>query len=154
MGAVQQYSMARGYTLSRLKQADEDVWDRQPEGFSNTIRWNAGHLYVFAEDFLQKALPDYVVIHPEWNEYFARGTSPSGWPSVPPYENELIEALKEQGKRISALTAQQLGQALDTPISIGKLITMHTVEDVLQFLAWHEGLHAGLIDGLLKVNKG
>ena len=153
MGALQQFSMARGYTLSRIKQADEHAWDTQPEGFSNTVRWNVGHIYTFTEDFLNRALNDYPVDHTEWAEFFAPGTGPSSWPSVPPAEEELVAALKDQGKRISQLTEQQLTHRLDTPLSIGKLITMETVEEVLQLLTWHEGMHAGLIDGLIKANK-
>ncbi|ARD48563.1 MULTISPECIES: DinB family protein [unclassified Sporosarcina] len=153
MGAQQQFSMARGYTLSRLKRADEHMWDAQPEGFSNTVRWNAGHIYESAEDFLSRAMNDYPVAKAEWAEFFSSGTSPSSWPGIPPAEEELIAALKDQGKRISQLTEEQLAYRLDPPLSIGKLITMETVDEVLQFLTWHEGMHAGLIDGLMKVNK-
>lgn len=153
MGALQQFSMARGYTLSRIKRADEHAWDAQPEGFSNTVRWNVGHIYVFTEDFLNQAVDNYDISDPQWAEFFAPGTDPSSWPSIPPAEEELVTALKDQGKRISQLTEQQLAHRLDTPLSIGTLITMETVEEVLQLLTWHEGMHAGLIDGLIKANK-
>lgn len=153
MGAVQQLYLARGYTLNLLKKVDEDAWDRQPDGFSNTIRWNAGHIYNLAEYILSQALDSYEIIHPEWASYFKAGTSPSDWLELPPSEKELFAAMKDQGKLISELTDEQLGQAVDTPIEIGKFITLHTVDDVLNFLAWHEGIHAGLIDGLSRANR-
>ncbi|WP_301107553.1 DinB family protein [Sporosarcina sp.] len=153
MGAVQQFYLARGYTLNLLKKIDEDAWDRQPEGFSNTIRWNVGHVYNLAEYILSLALESYEVQHHEWASFFKAGTSPSDWVEIPPAEAELFAAMKDQGKLISELTDEQLGQALDTPIEIGKFITLHTVEDTLNFLSWHEGIHAGLIDGLARVNR-
>ncbi|PIC57584.1 hypothetical protein CSV80_08330 [Sporosarcina sp. P12(2017)] len=153
MGALQQFSLARGYTLGLIKRVDEQVWDAQSEGFSNTIRWNVGHFYSLTEDLLNRAMNDYPVDKLEWAEFFAPGTSPSTWPSTPPAKEELFAAMKDQGKRISQLTEQQLVHQLSTPISIGKFITMETAEEVLQFLTWHEGMHAGLIDGLLKANK-
>ncbi|PIC79326.1 hypothetical protein CSV75_12065 [Sporosarcina sp. P18a] len=153
MGALQQFSMARGYTLSLCKRADESAWDVQPKGFSNTVRWNVGHIYSLTEDFLHRAMNDYPVDKLEWSEFFATGTSPSTWPSSAPTEEELITAMKDQGKRISKLTEQQLTHRLSTPLSIGTFITMETVDEVLQFLTWHEGLHAGVIDGLLRANK-
>lgn len=153
MGALQQFSMARGYTLRLIKRADEYAWDVQPEGFSNTVRWNVGHIYSLTEDLLHRAMNDHPVDKLEWAEFFAPGTSPSTWRSSPPAEGELVAAMKDQGKRISKLTEQQLAHRLSPPLSIGKFITMETVDEVLQFLTWHEGLHAGLIDGLIKANK-
>ncbi|WP_303967455.1 DinB family protein [Sporosarcina ureae] len=153
MGALQQFSMARGYTLGLIKRADEHAWDAQPEGFSNTVQWNVGHIYSLTEDLLNRAMNDYPVDKLEWAEFFAPGTSPSTWPSTPPAKEELIVAMKGQGKRISQLTELQLSHRLNTPISIGKFITLETVEEVLQFLTWHEGMHAGLIDGLLKASR-
>lgn len=153
MGTVQQLYLARGYTLNLLKKADEDAWDRQPEGFSNTIRWNAGHIYNLADYLLSQALESYEVQHREWAGYFKAGTSPSDWLELPPSEEELFAAMKDQGKFISELTDEQLGRAPDTPIEIGKFITLYTVDEVLSFLAWHEGIHAGLIDRLARVNR-
>lgn len=151
MGAIQQLMMARGYTLSRLKKiTKDDVWDAQPAGFSNTIRWNVGHILVLTEEFLGKALPDYEPQYIEWNEYFVAGSSPSEWQGVPPSEEQLIKALKEQSKQMSIVTEGKHEQATD--LSIGKIITMKTVDEVLQFLAWHEGIHAGLINGIVKAN--
>ncbi|AXI00867.1 DinB family protein [Sporosarcina sp. PTS2304] len=153
MGAVQQLSMARGYTLGRIKGASEEMWDVQPANFSNTIHWNVGHIYVTAESLLSQAVKTYEPHHTEWSGYFKTGTSPSAWQDAPPAMEKLIVAFKEQGKRIPQVIDHSSNQALESPISIGKFITMETIDDVLQFLAWHEGIHSGLIAGLVRVTK-
>ncbi|MDV6379102.1 DinB family protein [Sporosarcina sp. GW1-11] len=153
MGAIQQLSMARGYTLGRIKGVSEDAWDVQPAGFSNTIRWNVGHIYVTVESLLSRAIQAYEKNHSDWSEFFAPGSSPAAWQSTPPTTEELVGALKEQGERVSQLMESSPVQALESPLAIGKLITLETVEDVLRFLAWHEGIHSGLINGLTRVIK-
>lgn len=154
MGTLQQVTLARGYTLGRLKKAAPEQWDAQPEGFNNTIRWNAGHIFVSAESFVSQAIEDYEAVHPEWAEFFSTGTSPAAWDleQVPSVE-ELMTALKEQGKRIPQVLEGELGNILAEPISLGDVLRMDTVEDVAQFNAWHEGIHAGLIDGLVRASK-
>lgn len=153
MASTQQFSMARGYTFSRIKQADDSAWNTQPEGFSNTIHWNAGHIYISAEDFVKKALPEYEMEHAEWAELYAPGTNPSSWPADIPSKDEVMNALKGQAARILKCAEGKLDQRLETPISLGDMITMETVDEVLQFLIFHEAIHAGLIDGLTKAVK-
>ncbi|WP_153733088.1 DinB family protein [Sporosarcina obsidiansis] len=153
MGAIQQAALARGYTLGQIKKANEDAWDTQPEGFSNTIRWNVGHIYVSTEEFLSQALDQYEPSHGDWFSFFKSGSSPSTWQDTPPSAEDLVVALKEQGKRIPQVVEGQLDRVLESPISIGKLLTMNTVDEVLQFIAWHEGIHAGVIDGLARITK-
>lgn len=153
MGTIQQAGLARGYTLGLLKKANEGAWDTLPAGFSNTIRWNAGHIYVSAEHFLSQALNAYEPSHSAWFPFFATGSSPSTWQGTPPSADELITALKEQGKRISQVGESKLGHVLETSISLGDLLTMKTVDDVIQFNTWHEGIHAGLIDGLVRASR-
>ncbi|PIC63785.1 hypothetical protein CSV79_10115 [Sporosarcina sp. P13] len=153
MGAIQQLSAARGYTLGRIKGVSEDAWDAQPEGFSNTIRWNVGHIYVTVESLLSQAIQTYEKSHSDWPEFFAPGSSPTSWQSAPPTTEELVGALVEQGKQLSQVMESSPVQALESPLSIGKFITLETVDDVLQFLAWHEGIHSGLINGLARVIK-
>ena len=71
--------MTRMYTLGRLKNSKEEAWDTQPNGFGNTIRWNAGHIFVSMEALVQKALGEYEPVNPEWIPLFVTGTSPAGW---------------------------------------------------------------------------
>jgi len=148
METIEQLKMARMYTMGRLSQAKEDAWDKQPNGFNNTIRWNAGHIYISLEQFTARALPSYEPQHNEWGTYFGMGTSPAKWEGQVPSKEELLAALQEQLPRIVEALEGKLGEVLPEPLKIGNMLTMGTVDAVIQFSVWHEGVHAGVIHGL------
>src|SRR5699024_389781 len=66
----------------------------------NTIRWNAGHVYMTAEDYLADADKQYQITHPEWLDLFLDGTRPSEWTGHIPSATTIITALKKQSDRI------------------------------------------------------
>lgn len=148
MGTLTQLKFTRGYTLSRLKQSADDAWDVQPEGFNNTIRWNVGHILVTTEGLIKQAVPEYEATYLEWASFFGGGTSPGTWDKEPPSNDELLKALKEQTEHIASLLEGKLADTLTEPVNIGKIHSMHTVDEVVQFAGWHEGVHAGVIHGL------
>ena len=53
--SMKMFKYSRTSTLILLPKLDEKIWDIQPEGWPNTIRWNAGHMYAEAESFLHDA---------------------------------------------------------------------------------------------------
>ncbi|MCG7343696.1 DinB family protein [Sporosarcina sp. ACRSL] len=148
METIEQLKFARIYTMGRLSQVKDDAWDKQPTGFNNTIRWNVGHIYCSLEDFTAQVLPSYVPHHQEWQTLFDRGTSPATWEGQVPSNDELVTALQEQMPRIVEALEGKLDQELPEPLKIGKMLTMGTVDAVIQFALWHEGVHAGVIHGL------
>lgn len=148
METLNQFSFARIYTLGRIKQVKDSAWDIQPPGFNNTILWNVGHIYVNAEILAQKEIPSYEIVHPEWLPLFVPGTKPSDWNVEPPKSGELVSALKEQTERIKGVLDNNLSNVLIESMSIGNLHEMNTVEALVQFMVWHEGVHAGIIHAL------
>ncbi|MBB4822868.1 putative damage-inducible protein DinB [Sporosarcina luteola] len=150
MSTNAQLEFTRHHTLSRLERAQAAAWDEQPEGFNNTIRWNAGHIYSSMEYFISSILPAYTPVHPEWGALFGTGTNPSEWEGQPPSNEVLLEALKEQPRRVSAVVEGKWDEKLAQAITIGPL-TMETVGELVEFVVWHEGTHAGLIDALGRV---
>jgi len=148
MDTLNQLNFARIYTLGRISQVKEDIWDIQPLGFNNTIRWNVGHIFVNAEMLTQKAILTYEIVHPEWVPLFVPGTKPNDWDVEPPTSGELVSALKEQTERIKAVLENNLSNTLIESMSIGNLHEMKTVEALVQFIVWHEGVHAGIIHAL------
>lgn len=82
METIEQMKFARGYTLGRLSKLEGADWDRVHPGFSNNIRWNAGHIFVSLENFAKMIAPDYEIEQPEWAGLFNTGTSPVNWDEV------------------------------------------------------------------------
>jgi hypothetical protein len=145
---LNQLKFTRIYTLGRLGKSNVEAWDAQPTGFNNTIRWNAGHIFVTMETLVQKAVEGYQVVNPEWIPLFVPGSSPEGWEGNVPSNEELLTALKEQPTHIVKALEGNLGKTLKEPMSIGPFHTMETAEAIVQFAVWHEGVHAGMIDAL------
>src|SRR5690625_7975508 len=100
MESMKMFKYNRTSTLILLPKLEEEVWDIQPENFPNTIRWNAGHIYAEAEGFLHDADHNYEVIRPDWMDLFLDGTRPSEWKGKIPTKGQIIDAIKEEEKRI------------------------------------------------------
>jgi hypothetical protein len=145
---LNQLKFTRSYTLGHLGKSNIEAWDAQPTGFNNTIRWNAGHIFVTMETLVQKVVEGYEVVNPEWIPLFVPGSSPEGWEGKIPSNEELLTALKEQPTHIVKALEGNLGKTLKEPMSIGRLHTMETAEAIVQFVIWHEGVHAGMINAL------
>lgn len=148
---LNQMNFARSYTFGRLKQSNDKEWDTQPEGYNNTIRWNVGHIFVTMETFTHLAIPEYAAVRSEWIPLFSTGTSPADWKGKKkiPSNDDLLMTLKDQKERLTRIYSGNIELTIKEPIKIGPL-TLDTVEAVVQFLTWHEGIHAGMIDGLNK----
>src|SRR5690625_1782250 len=122
MELLNMYKYSRTSTLILLNKIDEDKWDVQPEGFPNTVRWNAGHVYSTAEDFLRDADRSYDIVRPEWNDLFLDGTRPSEWPEDVPSAKEIKEALKEQQTRIFEYFQGKLKEEASITRDVNKLM--------------------------------
>jgi hypothetical protein len=144
---LNQMNFTRLYTLGRLEQSADAEWDSQPTGFSNTIRWNAGHIYVTLEYFIHLVDKEYEIVNAEWIPLFVRGSSPAIWEGDIPSNEEMVIALTEQTSRLTKVLAGRLEEPLEKPISFGKH-TLETIGAVILFAIWHEGVHTGMIDGL------
>ncbi|OES43829.1 DinB family protein [Domibacillus iocasae] len=149
MESIKQFIFARNAALGTLAKAPEGKWDEMPGSFSNNIRWNAGHIFVSAEGLLHMADSAYNMENSEWAVLFATGTRPSDWPGNVPSAEEITSALQEQMGRIERHFAAKLGDHAAQSIKIGPL-EMTTVEAVLQFVTFHEGMHTGIINSLSK----
>lgn len=134
-----------------LNKIDKALWDVQPEDYPNTIRWNAGHVYITAEDFLHDADCNYTVTKPEWLKLFIDGTSPMDWRNKEvPSSEEIMLALKEQEERINIYFQVKLKQQASIARDVNGML-LETVDSSLQFVTWHEGIHLGFMNGLNKL---
>jgi len=147
-----QFKYSRTSTLILLNKVDEELWDIQPEGFPNTFRWNAGHIYSTAEDFLSEADDSYEVTLPEWDKLFLDGTRPSEWPETVPSKEDIMNELKKQEDRIEAFFKDKLNNKASSVRDVNGM-KLSTIGAALQFVTWHEGIHIGVLNALSKIIK-
>ncbi|KRG14584.1 hypothetical protein ACA30_11520 [Virgibacillus soli] len=150
MGTLRQFNFSRSSTLRTLEKINENKWGQQPEGFSNTILWNAGHIFAVTEILLSKADSSYTIRQPEWTAFFAPGTSPTDWSVPPPSSKDILEALWDQKTRIREDFFGKTSQPAAESFSIGSHL-MDTTSSLIQFATWHEGTHLGIIQALDKI---
>lgn len=152
METLNMFEYSRAALLIALGNTKEGTWDERIEGFPNTIRWNAGHMYITAEDYLSKADHNYEIIHPEWYDFFIDGTSPFKWEKEPPAVEEIMDALKKQGERIIEFFKGKLKNEASETVDI-RYLKLDTVDAALQFVTWHDGIHLGIVKSMQYVMK-
>ena len=150
MAIWERLNFVRTATVNTLEKIDESKWDQQPEGFSNTIKWNAGHIYLVMEGLMTKAAPGLETNIKEYAPFFSPGTKPSDWPDTVPSKEKVIQLLVDQQTRIQQHFQGRLSDQPANEIMIGPL-KLETIDDLLNFLLFHEGMHLGTIQAQMKL---
>ncbi|PAQ13167.1 hypothetical protein CD798_16470 [Bacillaceae bacterium SAOS 7] len=150
MAMWERVNFIRTVTLRTLEAIDEAKWDVQPEGFANTVKWNAGHTYVVMESLLKAADPSFETDMERYAPFFAPGTKPADWPENPASKEEIIGLLKGQMERVQAHFTDRLADAPANEVKIGPL-ELTSIDDILNFALFHEGLHLGTIQSQMKM---
>ncbi|MFC5467460.1 DinB family protein [Cohnella suwonensis] len=144
-----QLEFARSQTLKQLEGVAEDDADRVPQLFRNSIRWNAGHIYVVTERFAFQYIGLSLQLPEGFKERFERDTSPlTVSPDVPgsvPTLRELESLLKDQPARIAAALGARLNEPLALPFTTSAGLLLETPAQCLSFNLYHEGMHVNAI---------
>ncbi|GAE36755.1 DinB family protein [Halalkalibacter akibai] len=150
--AVKAFSFARFANISGLQAATPEQLDTVPVGFSNSIRWNAGHVLVIAESILRHSEKYEPVLPSNYKDFFFMGTSPADWKDEPPSVSELEELSAKQVQAVQDLVENHLDSPLKKAFEIrGR--SFDTVSELVSFISYHEGLHFATIKALLKATK-
>lgn len=141
------FEYSRAALLVALGNTKDGKWDERIDGFPNTIRWNAGHMYMTAEDYLHKADSSYQVTHPDWYDFFIDGTSPFKWEKEPPAIEDILDALEKQNKRIMDFFKGKENNKASETVEI-RYLKLDTVDAAIQFINWHDGIHLGIVKSM------
>ncbi|MYL71836.1 DinB family protein [Halobacillus litoralis] len=144
----QQMRFVRKRSLAALDATTEEIADAQPFGFVNNIRWNFGHIFVSQENLLARFTGEEVVLPEGYMHLFNGGTSPGEWPEEVPRLSELRKELETQTERLIHTYKGRLSEVGEKPFDLGGGIVFRTLDEVLNFTIWHEGLHQGTISAL------
>ena len=90
------FAFGRSANIHMLTSAEPTKIDTIPDGFNNSIRWNAGHVLVIAERILRHSEHYEHVIPSHYETFFHKGTSPSDWTDEPPTAEEISELSSKQ----------------------------------------------------------
>lgn len=143
----QEVEFVRQAVLSEVKDVTEETADKMPEGFRNTIRWNLGHIYVVQESLVVGLAGGSPECSDSYKDLFAPGTKPADWQGEVPSLSELKATLEQQPLRLKERFAGRLEEKAAKPFTPGNLV-LDTIEGLVNFTLYHEGLHTGNIKGL------
>ncbi|TGB03712.1 DinB family protein [Halobacillus salinus] len=138
-----QINMVRQATLKTIEGVTEEQADQQPEGFSNTIRWNLGHIIVVQNSLMARFGGKPVETPSHYIELFAPGTEPADWQGDIPTLAELKQELEAQPAKLKETLEGQLEEE-----AAKAFLSLPTVGEILNFTMYHEGVHTGTIKAL------
>jgi len=133
--------------LKLIEGLSPEQLNKVPEGFNNNLIWNLGHLIATQQQICYKKSGQKPGIDENILETYSQGTKPNA-----PLSAEAIQWLKDE----ALTTLDQLEKDLaagtfkDYPeYTITKNdIPMRSIDDALDFLAFHESMHWGYAQAL------
>lgn len=150
IGILKQAAFYRSMTLRNLRIATEALADQQPDGFSNTIRWNAGHILYVQDALVTSALGKASYLPENYAKLFAPGTNPTNWTDEVPDLKTLYRALKAQEQSLAQDLSGKLPEKAVKPVQFGEWIEMATVAEIFNFTLFHEGMHISTIQHIFR----
>lgn len=146
---IEVIKQARSFILNVVKDLSTEQLNYIPEGFNNNIIWNLGHLIAAQQGvcYLRTGLP--ATVSMDFFHAYKPGSKP---------ERALSETEIEEIKEMAFTTLDQLlhdyENGLWTSYSAWTTrygVELKTIEEAIQFLLFHEGLHSGYITALKNV---
>lgn len=142
-----QMDFVRNRTVLMLESTADELADQMPSGFRNSIRWNAGHIFLSQDTLMYSFAGADHQVPEHYFPLFQMNTSPLEWKTQPPSLAKLKEKLAVQPDRIRRDFSGRLEEKIIRPFQIGEY-RLETLAEVLAFANWHEGLHQGVIISL------
>ncbi|TMW73451.1 DinB family protein [Alteribacter natronophilus] len=132
--------------IQSLEAVDTETAERIPQGFSNNIRWHAGHILVNFNEKINPLSGEKEHFSPDLHHAFTKGSAPGDWEGLQiPELEDLISLLKQQNEWVEQNAPAIFAARMDNPFR-----GMETGEQLVQFLTVHDGHHLGTINSLKK----
>ena len=133
-------SFLENYTLEQL--------NKIPEGYSNNLIWNIGHIVVVQQMLVYKLSGLSMMISDEMVEKYKKGTKPEHdvtQAEVEEIKDLLLETIRKTEVDLNNKVFQNYNEY---PTSTG--FVLKSAEDAMAFNNFHEALHLGIMMSLRK----
>ena len=142
---------SRQNSLDLIKDLSDEQLNKIPEGFSNNLIWNLGHLVVTQQLLCYRlsGLPCHV--EDELIEKYRKGSAPTQDASA-----EEIKTIKKLAIELVDKTEKEYKEKIFkdyTPYMTSYKVELTSIEEALDFNNLHEGLHYGYMRALYKLVK-
>ena len=139
----------RGMGAGVAEGLDEAQLLTVPDGLSNNIVWNLGHVLLYESIFLYAQSGVTQPVPESYSELFKAGTSPAEW-DAPPDVAEVVERYKTQVDQTAS--DFETGKFNDfKTMKISDQLTLGSLEEAIAFHCFHEGVHLGRMGALKRL---
>jgi hypothetical protein len=139
----------RLYLLDKIKELTTEQLNNIPDGFSNNIAWNLGHLVAAQQGvcYARAGLP--VAVDNDFFDAYKPGSKPVAVISAE--EIEIIKAKLFDTLPVF-LADHNKGLFDNYPLWTTRYqVELGTIEEAVSFIYYHDGYHAGIIFALAKI---
>ena len=139
---------SRNIILKFLENYSLEQLNKIPEGYSNNIIWNIGHIIATQQSLVYKLSGLSTMISEEFMNKYRKGTKPEG--NVSQGEVEEIKILLQSTflQTVEDFANNIFTNYTEYTTSMG--FTLHNLEEAINFNNYHEGIHAGIIMSIRK----
>ena len=142
----------RKYLLNNIDLLNAEQLNHIPENFNNNIIWNIGHLNAVLQALCYKSSGLPIKTEEKYYHPFLSGTKPSGL-----IDETEIKTIKQQFiKTVEELNTDLQNGLFKTYIKVARIekvynIQVETINDALDYVTHHEGIHLHAILSLKRV---
>jgi len=117
-------------------------------GYKTNLLWNIGHLTSTSQILLYNLSGINAHVDEEYLSHFRKGSSPENWVK-PPEVKEVLRLFLDLGDQVKVDYESDLFSNFKSyTTSIG--VTLENIQDALAFNNYHDGMHTGIIQCMLK----
>ncbi len=134
---------SRKALLSLVEDLSTEQMNKIPNGFSNNLAWQMGHLVVSQQVLCYKLSNNELVIDPTLVDKYRNGSKPEGFISaeeIAQLKAYLLDTIDQLEKD---LATDKFENYTPYTISTYKGYRLEKIEDAVTFIVSHDGLHYG-----------
>jgi len=149
MQQIERVRKTRQYLLEKIRPLSTEQWNLVPQGFNNNIVWNFAHMIAAQQGICYLRAGASMQIEETFYQLYKPGTKPTQFTGP-----EEIEELKTMFFTTLDLLETDVRQSVFAdyqPWTTRYGVEIHNIQDTLQFLLYHEGLHAGIITAMKSI---
>ena len=146
---IENLKRSRSFLLEALKDLSLEQLNQVPLGFNNNIAWNLGHMVAAQQGVCYVRGGAAMVVDVNFFSSYKPGTKPASF---------VDEAELETMKQLMITTLDRLLEdhgknIFDNykPWTTRYGVELSSIDDAIDFLPYHDGLHAGIIMSLKKL---
>ncbi|NIJ44119.1 hypothetical protein FHR24_000558 [Wenyingzhuangia heitensis] len=140
----------RALMLKAVGEYSIEQVNKIPEGFSNNIGWNLGHLVVTQQLLCYKMAGQKTIVSDEMIDRYRKGTAPNGYI----INQEEWNMIKELFVLLPNKLEDDYKKGLFTSYNEYKTsvnVLLDSIEKAIDFNNFHEGIHLGVLLSLRKL---